>query len=174
MEASWLHSRNKSHFPFRAKVKNQMKAFKAVYISLCPYPDCIAYSSPTLLASAAMLTSCCSLTDSTLSGLRAFALTVPLLGFQGGTSGKKKPTCQCRRLKRHGFNPWVGKIPWRRAWQLTSVFLPGESPWTEEPGGLQSMGQQRVGYDRRDSTHGTHPFIGWQTVGLFPSLGCFE
>jgi len=26
----------------------------------------------------------------------------------------------------------VGKIPWRRAWQPTPVFLPGESPWTEE------------------------------------------
>ena len=31
---------------------------------------------------------------------------------------------QCRRP---GFNPWVGKIPWRRAWQPTPVFLPGES-----------------------------------------------
>ena len=30
----------------------------------------------------------------------------------------------------------VGKIPWRRTWQPTPVFLPGESPWTEEPGGL--------------------------------------
>ena len=29
---------------------------------------------------------------------------------------------------------WVGKIPWRRAWQPTPVFLPGESTWTEEPG----------------------------------------
>ena len=41
---------------------------------------------------------------------------------------------------------WVGKIPWRRAWQPTLVFLPGESPWTEEPGGLQSMESQRVGH----------------------------
>ena len=37
-------------------------------------------------------------------------------------------------------------------WQVqvmepTLVFLPGESPWTEEPGGLQSMGSQRVGHD---------------------------
>ena len=31
---------------------------------------------------------------------------------------------------------WVGKAPWRRAWQPAPVFLPGESPWTEEPGGL--------------------------------------
>ena len=48
------------------------------------------------------------------------------LGFSGGTSGKD-PTCQCRRSKRRGFNPWVGKIPWRRKWQPTPAFLPGES-----------------------------------------------
>ena len=34
---------------------------------------------------------------------------------------------EVRRHKRYGFNPWVRKIPWRRAWQLTPVFLPGES-----------------------------------------------
>ena len=28
----------------------------------------------------------------------------------------------------HGFDPWVGKIPWRRTWQPTSISLPGESP----------------------------------------------
>ena len=49
-----------------------------------------------------------------------------ILGFPGGTRGKE-PACQCRRCKRHGFDPWVGKIPWRRAWQPTPVFLPGES-----------------------------------------------
>ena len=50
---------------------------------------------------------------------------------------------------------WAGKITWRRAGQPTSVFLPGESPWLEEPGGLQSMGYKeldtvgshRVGHD---------------------------
>ena len=42
---------------------------------------------------------------------------------------------------------WVRKIPWRWVWQPTPVFLPAESPWTEEPGGLQSMGLQRVGHD---------------------------
>ena len=35
-----------------------------------------------------------------------------------------------------------GSIPLGKAWQPTPVFLPGESPWTEEPGGLQSMGSQ--------------------------------
>ena len=42
-----------------------------------------------------------------------------------GSAGKVL-ICQCRRLKRHGFDLWVGKIPWRRKWQLTSVFLPGK------------------------------------------------
>ena len=45
--------------------------------------------------------------------------------FPVGASGKE-PTCQCRRHKRHEFDPWVRKIPWRRAWQPTPVFLPGE------------------------------------------------
>ena len=39
----------------------------------------------------------------------------------------KNPACQCRRHKRCGFHPWVRKIRWRRAWQPTPVFLPGES-----------------------------------------------
>ena len=46
--------------------------------------------------------------------------------FPGDASGKE-PTCQCRRQKRHGLDPWVGKSPWRRAWQPIPLFLPGES-----------------------------------------------
>ena len=46
-----------------------------------------------------------------------------------------------------GFDPWVGKSPWRRAWQPSLVFLPGESPRPKEPGRLQSMGLQRVRYN---------------------------
>ena len=39
-------------------------------------------------------------------------------------------------------------MPWSRKWQSTpAVFLPGESPWTEEPGRLQSIGLKRVGHD---------------------------
>ena len=45
------------------------------------------------------------------------------------------------------------KIPWRRAWQPTPVFLPGESARPEEPGGLQSMGSQRVRNAERLSTY---------------------
>ena len=57
-----------------------------------------------------------------------------------GSDGKEF-TCNVGGLQ-CGFDPWVGKIPWRMAWQPTPVFLSGQSPWTEEPGGLQSMGLQ--------------------------------
>ena len=46
--------------------------------------------------------------------------------FLDGSSGKE-PSCQCRRRKKCGFDPWVGKIPWRRTWQPTPGFLPGKS-----------------------------------------------
>ena len=42
-----------------------------------------------------------------------------------GTSGKES-ACQCRRCERHEFDPWLWKIPWKRAWQPTATFLPGE------------------------------------------------
>ena len=59
----------------------------------------------------------------------------------GGTSGKE-PACQCRRPKRRGFHPWVGKIPWRRAWQPTPVFLPGESHGQRSLAGYSPQGRR--------------------------------
>ena len=53
----------------------------------------------------------------------------------------------CLQYRILGFKPWVRKIPWRSEWLPSPVFLPEESPWTEEPGGLQSKGSQRVRYD---------------------------
>ena len=50
---------------------------------------------------------------------------------------------QCRRPC---FDLWIGKIPWRREPLPTPEFLSEESPWTEEPGRLQSMESQRVGH----------------------------
>ena len=49
-----------------------------------------------------------------------------LWGFPG-SSESKESACQCRSFRSHGFNPWVRKIPWRRAWQPTPAFLPRES-----------------------------------------------
>ena len=61
-------------------------------------------------------------------------------------------TC-CLQSRRPRFDPWFGKIPSRRKWLSSPVFLPGESiPWTEEPSGLQSMGSQRVGDDWATNT----------------------
>ena len=49
------------------------------------------------------------------------------------------------------WETWVLSLSWNdpleEGWQLSEVFLPGESPWTGESGGLQSMGSQRVGHD---------------------------
>ena len=68
------------------------------------------------------------------------------IGFSGGTSGKE-PTCQCRRCERCRFDPWVGMIPWRRAWQPIPVLLPGESH------GLRSLvGYRPCGYKELDMT----------------------
>ena len=71
---------------------------------------------------------------------------IPLLGFPSGASGKE-PVCQCRRHKRCGFNPCVGKIPWRRKWQPTPVFLPGESH-----GQRSLMGYSPGGHKESDMT----------------------
>ena len=46
-------------------------------------------------------------------------------GFPGGASGEE-PACQCRKHKRHRFDPCIRKMPWRRKWQPTPVFLPRE------------------------------------------------
>ena len=69
--------------------------------------------------------------------------------------------------KRRGFDPWVRKIPCRRARQPTPVFLPGESLWTEKPGRLQSMGLQRVGHDRATK----HSTLGTMFMKKFANLG---
>ena len=54
---------------------------------------------------------------------------------------------------RPGFDPWVGKIPWRRAWKPTPVFLPGESPWTEETGSYSSWGAKSWTQLKQLGTH---------------------
>ena len=75
-------------------------------------------------------------------------------GFPGGTSGKE-PACWCRRHKRLGFNPWVGKISWRRKWQPIPGFLPGESH-----GQRSLVGHSPQGHKELDTTEAT-----WHTLG---------
>ena len=56
-----------------------------------------------------------------------------------GFSGKE---CSCQ-FERHGFDPWVGKIPQEKEMVTHSSILAWETPWTEEPGRLKSMGFQK-------------------------------
>ena len=66
--------------------------------------------------------------------LLTFKIFTPL----GGSSGKE-PACQCRRCKRHRFNPWV-----KRAWQPTPVFLPGESNGQRSLAGYSPWGRKEL------------------------------
>ena len=59
---------------------------------------------------------------------------------------KNLPT-NAGRLKRRGFDPWVGKIPWRRAWQPTPVFLPEESHGERSLVGYIVHRVTKVGHD---------------------------
>ena len=70
-------------------------------------------------------------------------------GFPGGVSSKE-PACQCRGHKRCCFDPCIGRIPWRNT---HSKILARRIPWTEEPGGLQSMWSQRVRHHWNDLAH---------------------
>ena len=56
----------------------------------------------------------------------------------------KETTCQSRRCR---FDPWVGKIPWRRKWQRSLVFLPGESHGQRSLEGYSPWGCNRFGHD---------------------------
>ena len=60
---------------------------------------------------------------------------------------------------------WVPSLGWEdpleKEWQPTPVFLPGESPWTKEPGGLQSMGSQRVRHNLATKQHHGHHNYWW-------------
>ena len=56
----------------------------------------------------------------------------------------KESACQCRRL---GFNPWVGKILWRRKWQATPVFLLGKSRGQRSLVGCNPWGHKSAGQE---------------------------
>ena len=72
-----------------------------------------------------------------------------ILFLPDSSSGKESA---CKRL---GFDPWVGKIPWRRAWQPTPVFLPGESHGQRSLAGWGG-GYSPWGHKESDMTEHAH------------------
>ena len=75
-----------------------------------------------------------------LSG-QGTSLNLPLGGFSGGSVGEES-ACQCRR---HGFDSWVGKTFWRRAWQSIPAFLPRESHGQGSLAGYSPLGHRESG-----------------------------
>ena len=55
----------------------------------------------------------------------------------------KNPPASAGDVRRE-FNPWLGKIPWRRAWQPTSVFLPRESHGQRSQEGYDPQGHREL------------------------------
>ena len=68
-----------------------------------------------------------------------------------------------QRCQRHRFDPWVGKIPWRRKWQPTPVFLPGESHGQRSLVGYSPWGHRESDMTEQLSTHtGWWVALGWK------------
>ena len=84
-------------------------------------------------------------------------------GFPGGAGGKDS-ACQCKKHKRRGFHPWVGKISWRRAWQPTPVFWPGESHGQTSLAGYSPWGRKELGITEPP----THAVPSWTVLICFP------
>ena len=76
-------------------------------------------------------------------------------GFPGGTV-VKNPSAIAGDVRAAGLTPGSGRSLGGRKWQSTPVFLPGKSPWTKEPGRLQSMGLQRIGHNPHTCMHVGH------------------
>ena len=78
-----------------------------------------------------------------LDPIISLTLTTCIWGFPGG-SADKESTWQCRRRRSHS---WVRKIPWRRKWQPTPVFLPGKSHGQRDLVGYSPWGCKWIGHD---------------------------
>ena len=76
-----------------------------------------------------------------------------LLGFPSGTTVKNPPVIT--RKRRCGFSPWVRKIPWRRAWQPTLVFVPGESHQQRRQAGYGVQNRKIAELDTTEATKHT-------------------
>ena len=101
-----------------------------------------------------------------LSKIHRFPSSSNTTGTLQGFPVGKEPTCQCRRHKRHRFNPWVGKIPWRRKWQPTPVFLPGKSHGQRSLAGYNPWGHKESHTTECTHTY-THTLTPQETIFFF-------
>ena len=76
-------------------------------------------------------------------------------GLPWWLSGKES-TCQCRR---HVLDPWVGRIPWRRKWLPTPVFLPGKSHGQRSLAGYSPQDCKRLVHDLNNSNRSCNFFL---------------
>ena len=71
------------------------------------------------------------------------------------------------------WEPWVRslgwEVPWRRERLPIAVFWPGESLWTEEPGGLQSMESHRVEHNQATKRSIAHIWLGSLNTTFIPA-----
>ena len=78
------------------------------------------------------------------------------MGFPWWLSSNE-PACQWRS---YGFDPWIGKVPWRREWQPTLVFLPGKSHGQRKLVIYRPWGCKRAGHNWvTKTTTTTYKFI---------------
>ena len=101
--------------------------------------------------------------------LRAQSFRIPVLCRERVLWGfpSKEPACQCRSCRSHGFNPCIGKIPWRRKWQPTPAFLPGESHGQRSLAGCSPWGHKRSDMTQHVCTESFTDFPSWVVTGLF-------
>ena len=119
-------------------------------LPLCSATVCIHWKKPTY-AWAAQRNLACVAQGSAVASVcywyRHCAMTSTGLP---GSASRKEPTCPCSRCKTLGFDPCVGKIPWRMKGQPTPGFLPGESHGQKSLAGYSPRGSLRVAYNLSD------------------------
>ena len=93
-----------------------------------------------------------------------------LMGLPWRLRGKESA---CQRRSR-GFDPWFRKIPWRRKWQPTAVFLPGKSHGQRNLAGYSSWGLKRVGHDWSNLNNSSSLLLAGILVKSSGPQGCFS
>ena len=127
--------------------RSTIKMSQQGLIALCSQPFCDNISK-TMPTQGSNRTPLFDVADQKKSGELHFVLGAKV---QWGLPSGKERILQCRRRKTDGFKPWIQKLPWRRAWQATPVFLPGESHGQRILQATQSIGL--------DTTEATEPHM---------------